>query len=76
MAPHESNIRCWCGRYALEWVNFTEKNPGRSWVEAPSSVAGAGCDEDVNPGLLGQVLALWEGAPQILQWITAQRLKP
>ncbi|GAA0145575.1 hypothetical protein LIER_42869 [Lithospermum erythrorhizon] len=38
--PHESNIKCWCGRYAIVWVTFTEKNPGRRFVRCADRVHG------------------------------------
>ncbi|GAA0156767.1 hypothetical protein LIER_14178 [Lithospermum erythrorhizon] len=53
MATHESNIRCWCGRYALEWVSFTEKNPGRRFMRCSNRIVGCGfwewLDEPVSP---------------------------
>ncbi|GAA0139947.1 hypothetical protein LIER_35164 [Lithospermum erythrorhizon] len=39
MALQESNIRC-CGRYALEWVSFIEKNPGKRFVRCADRVGG------------------------------------
>ena len=51
MTPFESSIMCRCGRNALEWVSFTDKNPGRRFVKC----ANGGCkfwewiDEPVSP---------------------------
>ena len=34
---YESAVKCWCGKNALEYVSFTEKNPGRRFVKCRSS---------------------------------------
>ncbi|GAA0156466.1 hypothetical protein LIER_13963 [Lithospermum erythrorhizon] len=40
MGLHESDIKCWCGTYDVEWVSFTEKNPGRRFVRCADRVCG------------------------------------
>ncbi|GAA0144593.1 hypothetical protein LIER_35965 [Lithospermum erythrorhizon] len=40
MGPRESNIKCRCGRNAMKWVSFTEKNPGRRFVRCADRVFG------------------------------------
>ncbi|GAA0147065.1 hypothetical protein LIER_06859 [Lithospermum erythrorhizon] len=38
MAPQISDMKCRCGRNAMEWVSFTQKNPGRRFVRCTNRV--------------------------------------
>ncbi|KAG9143985.1 hypothetical protein Leryth_013879, partial [Lithospermum erythrorhizon] len=46
-------IKCRCDNYAVEFVSFTEKNPGRRFVKCANGVYGCGfwewIDEPISP---------------------------
>ncbi|GAA0152603.1 hypothetical protein LIER_11042 [Lithospermum erythrorhizon] len=38
MAPQMSEMKCRCGRNAMEWVSFIQKNSGRRFVRCANRV--------------------------------------
>lgn len=76
MGPHESDVMCWCGRPAVEWVSFTEKNPGRRFVRCANRVRGCRfwewVDEPVSPlvrSVMSENLKKAEGRITVLSLI-------
>ena len=53
MAPRLSELKCRCGRNALEWVSFTHKNPGRRFVRCSNRLRSCGywewIDDPISP---------------------------
>ncbi|KAG9138521.1 hypothetical protein Leryth_012794 [Lithospermum erythrorhizon] len=38
MSPQVSDLKCQCGRNAMEWIRYNQKNPDRRFIRCPDPV--------------------------------------
>ncbi|GAA0160931.1 hypothetical protein LIER_17370 [Lithospermum erythrorhizon] len=39
MSPQVSDLKCQCGRNAMEWIRYNQKNPDRRFIRCPDPVS-------------------------------------